>query len=69
MPCRSTATTVPVAGWEQESRQAADVLQRHGIELIPPDVLALPIDPALTIDTNLSEGPLTVFDAWFYWYD
>lgn len=72
MPDLSTATAVPVAGWEQECRQAAGILERHGIELLSPDVLARPIDPAVRVETNLALGdppPFTVFDAWFYWND
>lgn len=71
MPGLSTATTAPVAGWEQESREAAGILEHHGIELLSPEVLARPIDPAVHVETNLADGgpPFTVFDAWFYWYD
>ena len=52
-----------------EADAVAEVLDRHGYRVVDPKVLTGPITPGLEPDTNLSEPPWRVFDAWFYWFD
>ena len=61
--------TVPAKRWVGEYRQIAGVLDRHGLPLIGPDPLALPLPEGLSVETNLAGSSQTVFDAWFHWCD
>ncbi|EIE99879.1 hypothetical protein SacglDRAFT_03011 [Saccharomonospora glauca K62] len=59
----------PVPGWEKACREVTGVLDRHGITVLDSTVLHTPVDPTISVETNLAAPPYTVFDAWFHWMD
>ncbi|WP_307849384.1 hypothetical protein [Qaidamihabitans albus] len=70
LPSLETAASNPVTGWEDACRDIVQVLDRHGILLLDRETLSTSIDPALTVETVLTDRPpYTIFDAWFHWMD
>ncbi|MEY7974214.1 hypothetical protein AB8O38_19665 [Saccharomonospora xinjiangensis] len=69
MPTLELIADNPVPGWEKPCWEVTRVLGRHGITVLNPAILQRPIDPAVTVETNLADPPFTVFDAWFHWMD
>ncbi len=56
-------------GWEAECRDIGQVLDRHGIVLLGSQVLSLPLEAGLDVETVFNDPPYSVFDAWFHWMD
>lgn len=72
LPTLARVTSAPVTGWVTESEQVAGVLATHGVRLLDQVSLAVTIDPAIRIDSNLAavrRPPYELFDAWFHWRD
>jgi hypothetical protein len=69
MPELSLVTDTAFPGWEEEHRQIRQVLDRHDIALLDSQVLSLPIETELRVETVLGSAPYSVFDAWFHWMD
>lgn len=53
-----------LAGREEECRELRQVLDRHGTALLDSQILSLPLDPRLQVETVLGDPPYRVFDAW-----
>lgn len=68
LPGPESMAAYPLPGFP-ESVEVANTLSRFGYTLIEPDVLSGPIADGLEPETNLSDPPWQVFDAWFYWFD
>ena len=68
MPGLEQVAVLPLPGFP-EAELAAAALQRHGYQLLGPQLLAEEMAAGADPDSNLSDGSLRVFDAWFYWYD
>jgi hypothetical protein len=49
--------------------QLEPMLTEFGLIRVGKDQLSEPLPDDIRIDTNLSDGPLRLFDALFYWYD
>ncbi|MFJ2030535.1 hypothetical protein [Streptosporangium sp. NPDC087985] len=60
---------IDLPGSEEECRQIGQVLDRHGIALLGSQVLSLPLEAGLRVETVLGDPPYSVFDAWFHWMD
>ena len=69
LPDLSRVTDTDLPGWEEEFRQVGQMLDRHGIALLNSQVLSLPLEAGLRVETVLSSPPYSVFDAWFHWMD
>ncbi|MEO3796015.1 hypothetical protein ABGB14_37960 [Nonomuraea sp. B10E15] len=69
LPDLSLVTDTALPGWEEEFRQIGQVLDRHDIALLGSQVLSLPLEAGLRVETILGSPPYRVFDAWFHWMD
>ncbi|MFG1941469.1 hypothetical protein [Nonomuraea sp. NPDC048826] len=69
LPQLSLVTDTALPGWEEEHRQIGQVLERHDIALLDSQVLGLPLEAGLQVETFLGNPPYNVFDAWFHWMD
>ncbi|MGV9305566.1 hypothetical protein ACWDLG_19510 [Nonomuraea sp. NPDC003727] len=69
LPELSQVMDIDLPGWEEASRQLRQVLARHGVALLSSQVLALPLDARLRVETVLGDPPYRLFDAWFHWMD
>ncbi|MBB3728888.1 hypothetical protein [Nonomuraea dietziae] len=69
LPDLSSVTDTALPGWEEEYRQIGQVLDRHDIALLGSQVLSLPLEAGLRVETVLGSVPYSVFDAWFHWMD
>jgi hypothetical protein len=49
--------------------QIGQVLDRHGIALLRSQLLSLPLDAHLRVETIFTDPPYSVFDAWFHGMD
>ncbi|MEU7744961.1 hypothetical protein [Nonomuraea sp. NPDC049158] len=65
----SLVTDAAPPGWEEEFRQIGQALDRHDVALLGSQVLSLPLEAGLRVETNLGSPPYSVFDAWFHWMD
>ncbi|MEV0151767.1 MULTISPECIES: hypothetical protein [unclassified Nonomuraea] len=69
MPELSLVTDTALPGWEEEYRQTRQVLDRHDIAVLDSQVLSLPLEAGLRVETVLGSPSYSVFDAWFHWMD
>ncbi|MFG1688747.1 hypothetical protein ACGFNP_51975 [Nonomuraea sp. NPDC049269] len=69
LPALSLVANTALPGWAEEYRQIRQVLDRHDIALLDSQVLSLPLEAELRVETNLGSPPYSVFDAWFHWMD
>ncbi|MEV1238528.1 hypothetical protein ACIBO2_44980 [Nonomuraea sp. NPDC050022] len=69
LPALSLVTDTAPPGWEEEFRQIGQALDRHDVALLGSQVLSLPLEAGLRVETNLGDPPYSVFDAWFHWMD
>ncbi|MFI7631523.1 hypothetical protein [Microbispora rosea] len=69
MPELLRVRDIDLPEWEEECRQIGRVLDGHGIALLGSQILGLPLDTRLRVETVLGDPPYCVFDAWFHWMD
>ncbi|MEV5888637.1 hypothetical protein [Nonomuraea fuscirosea] len=69
LPQLSLVTDDAPPGWAEEYRQIRQVLDRHDLDLLDAQLLGLPLEGGLHVETVLGDPPYTVFDAWFHWAD
>ncbi|MFI7701984.1 hypothetical protein [Nonomuraea sp. NPDC049480] len=69
LPDLSRVADAAPPGWTEEYRQIGQVLDRHDIALLDSQVLSLPLEAELRVETVLGSPPYSVFDAWFHWRD
>ncbi len=69
MPELLRVVDIDLPEWAEECRQIRQMLDGHGIALLGLQVLGLPLDARLRVETALGDPPYCVFDAWFHWMD